>query len=92
MINEIVNDKLNKVTIYCNISGYSAYSYKEFFIKEIGIIIGRTNGKLIECFLNSNDTTKEIKILKVLFKREYFKIIEIFIKYVKDAKNKENIW
>ena len=60
MINEIVNDKLNKVTIYCDISGYNADSYIEFFKKEIGIIIRRTNGKLIECFLNCNDTTKEI--------------------------------
>ena len=47
MINEIVNDKLNKVTIYNDISGNSAESYIEFFKKELGIIIGRTNCKLV---------------------------------------------
>ena len=79
MINEIVNDKLNKVTIYYDISGNSAEKYKEFFKKEIGEIIGRTNGKLVESILNSNDTTKEIQFLKGLFKTEYLKIIEIFM-------------
>jgi hypothetical protein len=79
MINEIVNYKLNKVTIYYDISGNSAEKYKEFFKKEIGEIIGRTNGKLVESILNSNDTTKEIQFLKGLFKTEYLKIIEIFM-------------
>ena len=64
MMNEIVNDKLNKVIINYDISGNSAESYIEFFKKAIGKIIGRTNCKLIECFLNSNDTTKEIQNLK----------------------------
>ena len=79
MINEIVNYKLNKVTTYYDISGNSAEKYKEFFKKEIGKIIGRTNGKLVESILNSNDTTKEIQFLKDLFKTEYLKIIEIFM-------------
>ena len=79
MIKEIANDKLNDVTIYHDISGNSTEKYKEFFKKEIGEIIGRTNGKLVESILNSNDTTKEIQFLKGLFKTEYFNIIEIFM-------------
>ena len=79
MIMEITNDELNDVPIYHDISGNSTEKYKEFFKKEIGEIIGRTNEKFVESILNSNDASKEIQFLKVLFKTEYFNIIEIFM-------------
>ena len=54
------------------------------------MIIGRTNGKIDVSILKNNDTTNEIQIVKCWFKTEFFKMIEIFIKYVTNTKLKIN--
>ena len=79
MIEEIANVKLNKVFIDKDINGNSTEKFQKFFKREIGEIIGSTNGDFVKSILNSNDTSKEIIFLKNLFKKEYFHIIEIFI-------------
>ena len=79
MIEEIANVKLNKVFIDKDINGNSTEKFQKFFKREIGEIIGSTNGDFVKSILNSNDTSKEIIFLKNLFKTKYFHIIEIFI-------------
>ena len=79
MIEEIANVKLNKVFIDKDINGNSTEKFQKFFKREIGEIIGSTNGDFVKSIVNSNDTSKEIIFLKNLFKTKYFHIIEIFI-------------
>ena len=79
MIEEIANVKLNKVFIDKDINGNSTEKFQKFFKREIGEIIGSTNGDFVKSIVNSNDTSKEIIFLKYLFKTKYFHIIEIFI-------------
>ena len=90
MIEEIANVKLNKVFIDKDINGNSTEKFQKFFKREIGEIIGSTNGDFVKSIVNSNDTSKEIIFLKKLFKREYFHIIEIFINDIPFSFTKSN--
>ena len=90
MIEEIANVKLNKVFIDKDINGNSTEKFQKFFKREIGEIIGSTNGDFVKSILNSNDTSKEIIFLKNLFKTEYFHIIEIFINDISFSFTKSN--
>ena len=90
MIEEIANVKLNKVFIDKDINGNSTEKFQKFFKREIGEIIGSTNGDFVKSIVNSNDTSKEIIFLKNLFKREYFNIIEIFINDIPFSFTKSN--
>jgi hypothetical protein len=90
MIEEIANVKLNKVFIDKDINGNSTEKFRKFFKREIGEIIGSTNGDFVKSIVNSNDTSKEIIFLKKLFKREYFHIIEIFINDIPFGFTKSN--
>ena len=90
MIEEIANVKLNKVFIDKDINGNSTEKFQKFFKREIGEIIGSTNGDFVKSIVNSNDTSKEIIFLKKLFKREYFHIIEIFINDIPFGFTKSN--
>ena len=90
MIEEIANVKLNKVFIDKDINGNSTEKFRKFFKREIGEIIGSTNGDFVKSIVNSNDTSKEIIFLKNLFKREYFHIIEKFINDIPFSFTKSN--
>jgi hypothetical protein len=90
MIEEIANVKLNKVFIDKDINGNSTEKFRKFFKREIGEIIGSTNGDFVKSIVNSNDTSKEIIFLKNLFKKEYFHIIEIFINDIPFSFTKSN--
>ena len=90
MIEEIANVKLNKVFIDKDINGNSTEKFQKFFKREIGEIIGSTNGDFVKSILNSNDTSKEIIFLKNLFKTKYFHIIEKFINDIPFSFTKSN--
>ena len=90
MIEEIANVKLNKVFIDKDINGNSTEKFQKFFKREIGEIIGSTNGDFVKSIVNSNDTSKEIIFLKNLFKTKYFHIIEIFINDIPFGFTKSN--
>ena len=90
MIEEIANVKLNKVFIDKDINGNSTEKFQKFFKREIGEIIGSTNGDFVKSIVNSNDTSKEIIFLKNLFKTKYFHIIEIFINDIPFSFTKSN--
>ena len=90
MIEEIANVKLNKVFIDKDINGNSTEKFQKFFKREIGEIIGSTNGDFVKSILNSNDTSKEIIFLKNLFKTKYFHIIEKFINDIHFSFTKSN--
>ena len=90
MIEEIANVKLNKVFIDKDINGNSTEKFQKFFKREIGEIIGSTNGDFVKSIVNSNDTSKEIIFLKNLFKTKYFHIIEKFINDIPFSFTKSN--